>query len=52
MEVVATLMRGNASNSDFRFLILSGPVVALAGGILLTRSIRPSGLGEARSIAG
>lgn len=41
MEIASKLMRGNAGNSEFRLLILSGPLVALAGGILLARSIRP-----------
>ena len=42
MEVAGTLMQGGANHSTSRFLILSGPLVALAGGILLARSIRPS----------
>lgn len=41
MEVAATLMAGNISNhSSSRFLILSGPLVALAGGIVLARSVK------------
>ena len=41
MEVAATLMAGNIStNSGSRQLILSGPLVALAGGIVLARSVR------------
>ena len=40
MEVAATLMQGNATNSSGRFLILSGPLASLAGGILLAYSVR------------
>lgn len=42
MEVAGTLMQGGANHSTSRYLILSGPLVALAGGILLARSIRSS----------
>ena len=51
MEVASTLMRGNATNSNRRILVLSGPVVALAGGILLARSVRNNRPAEACAIS-
>ncbi|MDE0579370.1 MAG: hypothetical protein F4124_13225 [Acidimicrobiia bacterium] len=48
IEVAAKLLLGISSGLS----IFSGPLAALAGGILLARSIRPSDPAETRSIAG